>query len=132
MDQVAAIKAPDAIAAGNAKFMEAFSRGDAAGVAQLYSEDGAVLPPNADILRGRAAIQAFWQGAMDMGVKAVALTTIEVEDQGPAAVEVGQYALRGEAGQVLDKGKYVVFYKRMEGEWKLHRDIWNSSVPAPA
>ncbi len=118
------------IAAANAKFMDAFNRGDAAAVAALYTEDGAILPPNAEIMRGRAAIQAFWQAVMNMGVKSAALTSVEVEDHGGTAIEVGQYALSGDAGQLLDAGKYVVIWKHVQREWYLYRDIWNSSRPA--
>jgi hypothetical protein len=32
---------------------------------------------------------------------------------------------------VLDEGKYIVIWKQVEGQWKLHRDILNSSRPAP-
>ncbi len=116
------------IAAANAKFMEAFARGDAAGVANLYAEDGAVLPPSVPMLQGRAAIQAFWQGPMDGGVKKVTLTSKEVADHGDMAVEVGLYALYGDADQLLDAGKYLVVWARQHGDWQLHRDIWNSGA----
>jgi ketosteroid isomerase-like protein len=33
---------------------------------------------------------------------------------------------------VIDTGKYVVVWKRVGGRWKLLRDIWNTSRPAPA
>ena len=33
---------------------------DAAGIAELYANDGAVMPPNAPIGKGRAAIQQTW------------------------------------------------------------------------
>jgi ketosteroid isomerase-like protein len=33
---------------------------------------------------------------------------------------------------MLDEGKYVVIWKRHQGKWKLHRDIWTTSMPAPA
>ncbi len=120
----------EAIAAANAKFVEAFSRQDAAGVAALYTEDGAILPPNAEIMRGRGAIQPFWQAVMNMGVRSATLASIEVEDHGNTAIEVGQYTLSGNAGQVLDAGKYVVIWKHEQGDWMLYRDIWNSSRPA--
>jgi uncharacterized protein (TIGR02246 family) len=122
----------EAIAAGNAKFAEAFARGDAAAIAALYTEEGAVLPPNAETMQGRAAIEAFWQVPMNMGVKAVTLTSVEVEDHGNVAIEVGKYTLRGEGDQLLDAGKYVVVWKHDQGEWRLHRDIWNTSQPASA
>jgi ketosteroid isomerase-like protein len=30
-------------------------------MATLYTEDAYLLPPQADLMRGRAAIQQFWQ-----------------------------------------------------------------------
>ena len=120
-----------AIAAANQEFVAAFSRGDAAGIATLYTKDGQVLPPNNDFIAGKQAIQTFWQGAMNMGIKAAKLETVEVENYGDTAGEVGKFTLEGEGGQVIDMGKYVVIWKQEAGQWKLHRDIWNSSRPAP-
>jgi uncharacterized protein (TIGR02246 family) len=121
----------EAIVAANERFMGAFSRGDTAGVAAAYTANGQVLPPNSDVIAGQQGIQTFWQGAMNMGVKAVNLETVEVQGTGDIAHEVGRYTLQGEGGQVLDSGKYVVIWKHEAGQWKLHRDIWNSSWPAP-
>jgi ketosteroid isomerase-like protein len=70
-------------------------------------------------------------GLLSMGIKAVMLATVEVEDYGHTAHEVGKYTIQGEGGQVTDTGKYVVIWKQEAGQWKLHRDIWNSSRPAP-
>lgn len=119
-----------AIAAPIAQFIAAFNRGDATGAAAVYTADGQVLPPNSAIVTGRQAIQTFWQGAMDMGIKAVTLETVEVERYGHTAYEVGTFTLQGAEGQVIDAGKYVVIWKQEDGQWKLHRDIFNSSRPA--
>jgi uncharacterized protein (TIGR02246 family) len=120
----------EAIAAAIEKFMAAFSRGDAAGCAALYTEQGQLLPPNSDVIAGKQAIQTFWQSAMHMGITAAKLETVEVEGYGNTANEVGTYTLQGAGSQVLDTGKYVVIWKQETGQWKLHRDIWNSSRPA--
>ena len=69
---------------------------------------------------------------MDMGVKEVELETVEAEGHGNTAIEVGKFTLYGADGQVIDKGKYIVIWKKEAGQWKLHRDIFNSSTPAPA
>ena len=29
----------------------------------------------------------------------------------------------------MDSGKFIVIWKQEGGQWKLHRDIWNSSMP---
>ena len=131
MTQSTSTEVRDAIAAAGENFMATFSRGDAAGLAAFYTENGQILPPNSDFVTGRQAIQAFWQGAMDMGIKSVKIEIVEVEGHGDTAIEVGKYTLSGEAGQVLDMGKYIVILKQVDGQWKLHREIFNSSMPAP-
>ncbi len=118
------------ILACNQHFMHAFGRGDTASLANLYTGGGQLFPPNTEILVGRNAIRAFWEGAIASGLKEATLDTVEVDSAGETAVEVGRYTLRGKGGQVADVGKYVVVWKMEGGGWKLHRDIWNSSRPA--
>jgi uncharacterized protein (TIGR02246 family) len=122
----------EAIAAADEVFVATFGRGDAAGLAALYTEDGQLLPPNADFMIGREAIQAFWQGAMDAGIASAGIEICEVEGHGDTAIEVSTYTLHAQDGTELDAGKFIVIWKRVGGEWKLHRDIFNSSKPAPA
>ena len=99
-------------------------------MAGLYTKDGQVPPPGSEPITGRPGIQAFWQGARDMGVKAAKLETVEVAHHGDAAYEVGRYALAAAGGQLLDRGKYVVIWQRHGDAWKLHCDIWNTSQTA--
>ena len=120
----------NAIAAVNASFMELFGKGDAAAIAELYTEGGQFIPPNSDFVTGKAAIQTTFQGLMDQGIKSLKLETIEIEDYGDTASEVGRYTLKDANGKVLDHGKLVVIWKQEGGQWKLHRDIINSSQPA--
>jgi len=118
-----------AIAAVNQGFMASFSNGDAAGIAALYTVDGQVAPPNSDVLTGRDTVQAFWQMVIGMGLKTVKLETAEIDVLGDAAIEQGYYELGDGAGNTADRGKFLVVWKHQDGEWRLHRDIWNSSVP---
>ena len=117
----------NAIEAANEIFVSLFSQGDAAGLAALYATDGQVLPPNADFVAGPAAIQGFWQAVINSGLKGATLETLEVEQLGDTAIEVGKYQLMLEGGQVADFGKYIVVWKQEGGQWKLRRDIFNSS-----
>ena len=105
-----------------------FGRGDAAGMADFYSADGMLLPTGSDFVKGKQAIEAFWQGAMDMGIKNVKLDIVEVEQHDDTAIDMGKYTLSNADDQVMDTGKYVVIWKHEGGTWKLHRDIWNSSL----
>ena len=125
----AAQDARAAIEAGNKQFMAAFARGDAAAVAALYTSTAQALPPGGDFAKGPAAIQADFQGAIDSGIKEIVLDILEVEAHGDTATEVGAWTAKGKDGAVLDHGKYIVIWKKEQGRFKLHRDIWNSSQP---
>jgi uncharacterized protein (TIGR02246 family) len=120
------------IESANSTFVAAFKRGDARAMAGCYTAEGALLPANSDFVRGQDAIGMFWQGPIDMGLKEVSLETQEVEAHGDTAIEVGQYRLLGAGGVVADNGKYIVVWKNVDGQWKLHRDIWTTSQPVPA
>lgn len=111
----------------NAAFVAAFGRGDAAGLAAVYTADGEILPPGTEPQRGISAIQEFWQAVINMGIKAASLETIELEAEGDLAWETGKYGLFGENNSPIDNGKYIVVWKRENGAWKWHRDIWNTS-----
>jgi ketosteroid isomerase-like protein len=69
MAQLTPTEVRAAIVTANETFMAAFSRGDAAALAASYTGDGQLLPPHSDIITGKQAIEAFWQSAMDMGIK---------------------------------------------------------------
>ena len=118
-----------AIDSVNDRFMNLFARRDAAGVAALYTEGGRLLPPNGDVVTGRAGIEGFWRGAMAMGIASAGLETVELDDLGATAIEIGRYTLVAADGESLDHGKYLVVWKRDGDDWRLHRDMWNSSDP---
>ena len=119
------------IEAAGGEFMAAFAAGDAEALAALYTEDGMLLPPNSDFVSGTAAIQGFWQSVMDAGVAEAKLTVEEALGFDETAYEVGRYTLHDSAGNAIDEGKYIIIWKRTEAGWRLHRDIWNSSMPMP-
>ena len=119
-----------AIDAANKQFMDAFSRADAAAIATLYVEDGQLLPPGAEPVDGRDAIEMFWRGTLALPVREMQLHTVEISGAGPDVSELGRYVIVGDDGNTLDSGKYIVIWKRETGGWRIYRDIWNSSSSA--
>ncbi len=117
-----------AIASANESFMGTYGQGDAAGMAQLYTADGQLLPGGSDVITGHAGIESFWGAVMGMGITTAKLETVELEEHGETAIEIGRYTLGTADGAVADHGKYVVIWKDDGGTWKLHRDIWNTSI----
>jgi uncharacterized protein (TIGR02246 family) len=121
----------EAIEALDEAFVAAYRSRDAAGVAALYTEQAQILPPNADFLIGRAAIQAFWQRAMDGGIGSFKFELLEVEEHGDTAIGIVRVHVQAQDGAKLDTAKAMVVWKRVGGAWKLHRDMFNSSTPTP-
>lgn len=123
-----------AVRAGNAAFLDAFRRGDPAAMAACYTVDGQVLPPNSDVAEGQKAVEGFWRDTLALGFSGATLDTAEVyhapDDR--TATEVGRYTIIAADGQPADRGNYVVIWQSdREGKWRIHRDIWASSLPLP-
>lgn len=118
-----------AIEDGGRKLGAALTAKDFDAAARLYTEDAALLPPNAPVIRGRAAIGVFWRdAAAALGLVSASLKTEEVTVSGDMAVEVGSAALTLATG--VAHVKFMVAWRRDgDGVWRLHRDIWNA-LPA--
>ncbi|MEO5985224.1 MAG: DUF4440 domain-containing protein [Ferruginibacter sp.] len=124
--------AKSSIEAENAKFMEAFKKGDSAAAASNYSQDAMMLPPNSEPV-GKAGIASLWGSFMGMGVKEVKLVVDDIAGNAEIISETGHYEILAAENKMLDKGKYVVVWKPVNGVWKMYRDIWNTSMlAAPA
>ena len=111
------------------QFKKSIEHGDVGNIGSLYTEDAKILPPNMDMLEGRDTIQKFWQGALEMGIKSYQPEIIEVEYSGNLGFFLGKYTLYGDGNKIINKGKFVTVFKNVDGEWKVYRDIFNSSVP---
>jgi len=120
----------EGISKANEAFMSALSNGDAAGVAAQYTDDAQFMAPNADLVIGKQEIQNVIQGFVDAGINGISLESTEIEGIGNMAFEIGKYTLSVDE-QVIDNGKYIVIWKKVEEDWKLHRDIFNSNIPLP-
>lgn len=123
----------NAIELQNKALMAAASRGDAETIVGLYTDQAVILPQGSKSFGGPRGVRAYWQGALDSGVKKVRLLTLMVEPRGDdTADEIGRYWVYGDKGKLLDAGKYLVVWKNENGAWRLHRDIYNSNPPAVA
>src|SRR5260370_1232462 len=90
----------------NNAFSAAFNKGDGAAVAQMYTEQATILPAGADMMKGRDAIQKYWQGGIQSGLKNVALTAVSVEPYGRSTLrEIGRFSFDAPGqGNVLQPG----------------------------
>ena len=112
------------------KQAEMIGRGDATGIAAQYTSNAQMRPPNQEQATGHQAIEKYWQTELRGGPVRATITSVEAENCGDTAWDVGTYLIAGTDGKVLDKGKYTTIWKRENGQWKLHRDTINSDLPA--
>ena len=100
-------------------------------VTAFYAEDAVLLPPNAPAIFGRDAISATMQEMFVAGL-GIELEDLEIKVSGNLGYKAGRYRTRGEDGSLIDRGKYIEIWSKIDGNWVLHRDIWNSSRPPVA
>ena len=113
------------IAAVNRQFEDAARNGDVGRLASLYTADAMVLPPDGPVVQGRDNIKQMWATvAQQIGLKDVRLSTVNFEQAGDTGYEVGEATLSTGTGTVVVK--FVVVWKKESGQWRLHRDIWNT------
>lgn len=117
-----------------ARWLQLVKSKDAAGIAKIYTEDGAVMPPNATIGKGRTAIQETWASLMNTPGFEPTFAPEQIVLSGSAdmALDRGTYRLAiAPSGKAQsDTGKYVVVWRKVGGEWKAAADIFNSDLPA--
>lgn len=117
------------IEAANKEFKVFFAAADSIGLANLYTQDAKFMNNGAPAVIGRKNIQSALSGIMKSGITSVNLITIDVWGMENLITEEGELSLFADE-VVVYQGKYIVLWKKVDGKWKLFRDIFNSNLPA--
>ncbi|QEC67049.1 DUF4440 domain-containing protein [Panacibacter ginsenosidivorans] len=120
-----------AIVSSNQLFADAFVKGDSTLLIDRYAPDACLLPADMHTLCGHQAIATFYRGAYDMGVRNVKLNTTQLYGEGEYVTEEGTYEIFAAENKSMDKGKFLVLWKKTDAGWKMFRDIFNSDNPPP-
>ena len=118
------------IEAANQNLVELLAKNDSVGFANSYTEDAKFMGYNEPSTEGRKAIQAIWAKNMRAGATNIQLTTLKVWGTETAITEEGSFDFKSKDGVAIDKGKYLVVWVNENGTWKIHRDLFNSDLPA--
>jgi uncharacterized protein (TIGR02246 family) len=115
----------------NARLIETFVAGDAAAAAELFADDAVLMLPGVPQIHGKAAIEQALAGFFGaVRYRSIVANVQEVQFFGDYALEMGTTVMTYDVGgqTVTDNGKYLVAWQRQPGgEWKIHRDVSNSS-----
>ncbi|MEP2935845.1 MAG: DUF4440 domain-containing protein [Gilvibacter sp.] len=114
------------------KNIEAFSvalmKADYQFVTESYTKDAKIFPDNTKILAGSEAILNYWTPKSDWRIKYHKVTPDEIKIIGDEAYDYGYYEGKSAnpSGEESNwKGKYVIVWKKVDGQWKIYLDIWN-------
>jgi ketosteroid isomerase-like protein len=129
----AAAAASQEIRALNDRWQTAIDAKSADRSAAMYAPNAVFMPPNAPKVAGSTIYNA-WSGMFKtpgMSLK-IHPVTITPSDDASMAYDVGTYEFRLEApkGPAADRGTYLVVWQKVNGEWKVAADIFNSDLPA--
>lgn len=124
-----------AIADAWSGYRAALIKGDAAGVAALFTEDGALLEPGLPDIEGRGTLEKFFAAGFSRAKVTDATGDIEQLDvHGDRAYEIGTYSqtmanAKGMTG--TSKGRYMAFWRKgADGRWRVRR-LMVSRLPSP-
>jgi uncharacterized protein (TIGR02246 family) len=115
------------------EFVVAFNAKDAAKVAGFYADDAVLMPPGHPLVKGRAAIQAYYADEFKKADLVLQLRPTASAITGSSAYEAGTTLVVVKVGgsSMKEAGKYLVVYKQVGSDWKLAYDIFNADQPPP-
>lgn len=114
----------------NKKFSDYLKAGDSASIAALYSNDALLFLPNQEPVPADH-LAALMGGMIHMGVTDLGLKTTQLSGDSSWLVETGSYSMKTGNNVEIEKGNYVVVWKKDNGNWKIFRDAPVVSTPPP-
>jgi ketosteroid isomerase-like protein len=110
------------------QFSEHVMNGDFQAVGEMYTEDAKIFPTGLNIIEGRDAVIDYWDQPSDFSISHHKVTPKEIKIWGDEAYDYGYYEGRSMDSLGAEspwKGKYVIIWRKIEDDWKIHLDIWN-------
>jgi uncharacterized protein (TIGR02246 family) len=106
---------------------------DVQAAAAFFTSDAVLMPANGPMIVGREGIEAWFSEWLVLPEVSNTFTPdmIEIAASGDLAYDRGTYrfVMETREGRTEDVGKYVVVWKKIDGEWRAVLDISNSDLP---
>ncbi|MFH4966879.1 DUF4440 domain-containing protein [Gaetbulibacter sp. M240] len=119
----------DEISNVNKVFTEAFNGGNITKASLVYMDSAKLFIPNSDVISGRKSIASFWRKTVESGVEKMELKIVTMEGQGDLVAEEGRYKLFVRNNLILDEGKYIKIWKKVDDSWLINRFMCSSNLP---
>jgi len=115
----------------NAQFTAAHVAGDVATIDAMFTRDAKSFPPGSEAAVGTAALHSLTVEYLKSGVKAFTERTTDLYGTSDLLIDQGEYSVTYGPDNTVERGKYLNVWKREDGEWKIHANIWNTSPALP-
>jgi ketosteroid isomerase-like protein len=110
-------------------FSKAYMDGDINALVNMYTEDGKIFPNNRKIMSGKNDLTSYWTIPEGVDVLYHKVTPDEIHIENDTAYDYGYYegkTLTKDKKEVSWQGKYLIVWKKVNGDWKIYLDIWNN------
>jgi ketosteroid isomerase-like protein len=104
-------------------WIKAFNARDADALVALATPDVVLLDENMAPVSGQRAVRAAWAQALSVAQGEVTSATKEIAISGDVAWRIGAMARQLPHGGGLSRGRSLEIWKRVNGDWKLHRQM---------
>lgn len=120
---------PAEITARSGAWVAALNASDIDALAELYTTDSRIMPPDGEMATGRDAARAAFGAMIDAGLGAKT-EIVDAQISGDVGYIVGTYEVTA-GDESVGTGKYTEIWRRdSDGQWRIASDIWNND-PAP-
>lgn len=111
----------------NKQFTEAHVSGDNLAIDTLFTLDAKSFPPNAEPVIGRDAISKLTAEYIKYGVSQFHEETVEFYGNEDLLIDQGNYTMTYGPDSTFEKGKYINVWKKVDGQWKIYSNMWNTN-----
>ncbi len=115
-------------------YNETVAKGDIKGRADAYTDDAMMMPNGWDIIKGKAEVQKVVASGGDSAVYQIKdLEQVEIKVCGDIGYTVNRFSysfnFKNQPPQWHKSKSINIWARQPGGSWKLHAELWNSSVP---
>lgn len=111
------------------EFISVYNSKDAVKLSRIFTDGGAVMPPNASTVRNTENIREYYKRRFDLGASDLALEPQTIAGSGTLAFASGDYRLQMAppgAPARRDRGKFIFILRHFNNKWALDHLMFSS------
>ena len=107
-------------------WVNALKNGDITELGNLYTSDAKLMGHGRPSIEGRDNIVKELEEFIREKITGSNFTTTGIWGNDELIVEEGTGIFSYENGNIVSRGKYLLVWKKIEGKWRIFRDMYNS------